>query len=73
MVVEELDRTRVTSHIIMWQTRMEGMTVNIARWQQVNQTQLRLSVERGLLFDDGDLPQAPSVTRPLSDIDLWRH
>lgn len=52
---------------------MEGMTVNIACRQQVNQTQLRLDVERGLLFDDGDLPQAPSVTRRVSDFDLWRH
>jgi hypothetical protein len=57
----------------MWQIRMEGMTVNIACRQQVNQTQLRLGVELGLLFDDGDLPQAPSVTRRVSDIDLWRH
>ena len=52
---------------------MEGMTVNIVGRQQVNQTQLRLGVECGLLFDDGDLPKAPSVTRRVSDIDLWRH
>jgi len=57
----------------MWQMDMEGMTVNIVGRQQVNQTQLRLGVECGLLFDDGDLPKAPSVTRRVSDIDLWRH